>query len=46
MSQQIGLWALKNKHILNNHIKEVKIEKFFKVKLKKLGYLYFTNGKH
>ena len=24
MSQQIGLWALKNKHILNNHIKEVK----------------------
>jgi len=43
MSQQIGLWALKNKHILNNHIKEVKQgEKFLRSNLKKLGYL--THG--
>ena len=28
LSQQIGLWALKNKYILNNHIKEVRAEKF------------------
>ena len=39
LSQQIGLWALKNKYILNNHIKEVRAGGIYlKRNLKKLGY--------
>ena len=45
LSQQIGLWALKNKYILNNHIKEVRAgEIYLKKNLKKLGY-NFHGGK-